>query len=245
MGAVPLPELDIRSPQPESPLELQQRAAALKSAAAQEQIQQQQAQALAQQNEMQAMALKDAQLSRSLGPQFVQTDDKGNRIGFDWDGYNAARLGAGVNPNTVRQDNMARIEMQQKMMEFTAAQHAQVDKMGGDFEDALQATDNTFHKNNPGAAKILSDWASRANSAAQPATPATAGSATTPVPGQGSPATQPQTQVMGQPAPGEAPTAPESAIRAASENAGPPHLPIDDATQAVYQQQVFNLMRKG
>ena len=87
---IPLPELDVTKPSPAPPpdaLAEFQRAAALKTAAGQQQIQQQQVQGMSQQNQMQAMQLKDQQTLRDLATtgNYVQKDSDGKITGFDYD----------------------------------------------------------------------------------------------------------------------------------------------------------------
>ena len=62
--------------------------------------------ALSQENQQRGLALQDQQTLRSLAPNHVTKDDKGNVTGFDTEGYFNEALGKQVNPSTVNQMRM-------------------------------------------------------------------------------------------------------------------------------------------
>jgi hypothetical protein len=113
MGGVniPLPELDVTKPAPApfpNALSEFQRASELQTAAAQRQGIQAQTTGIEQQNQLQAMQLKDMQTLRNLAQtgKYVQKDENGNIQGFDYDKLGQDAMAQGVNPQTVQQITM-------------------------------------------------------------------------------------------------------------------------------------------
>ena len=126
---IPLPELDVTKPSPAPPpdaLAEFQRAAALKTAAGQQQEMAAQTQGVQQQNQIQAMQLKDEQTFRSLAPQFVQKDENGKITGLDNDGLYAAMRSNGADP-TKRM--MANVELQKSLIGLSEAKQTQLEKI--------------------------------------------------------------------------------------------------------------------
>ena len=113
MGSIPLPALSVNQNQP-SPLEEYAKIMQIRGQQAQQQTQELQQTGLSQQNQMQALQLKDAQTLRSLSPQFLQKDDKGNVTGYDFKGLIGAASGAGVSPQTLQKMQMDQLDLTQK-----------------------------------------------------------------------------------------------------------------------------------
>ena len=113
MGSIPLAALSVNQNQP-SPLEEYAKIMQIRGQQAQQQTQDLQQTGLSQQNQMQALQLKDAQTLRSLSPQFLQKDDKGNVTGYDFKGLIGAASGAGVSPQTLQKMQMDQLDLTQK-----------------------------------------------------------------------------------------------------------------------------------
>jgi hypothetical protein len=105
MASIPLPALAVHTQQ-ESPLELYAKLQQIRNSQSQNQTQQLQQTALGQENQQRELALKDQMTLRSLAPNHVTKDDKGNVTGFDTEGYFNEALGKQVNPSTVNQMRM-------------------------------------------------------------------------------------------------------------------------------------------
>ena len=129
MGGVniPLPSLDVTKPSPApfpDALSEFQRASQLQSAAAQRQQMAAQTQGLQNQNQMQALQLKDEQMRRSLAPQYVQKDENGKVTGFDTDGLYNAMLQGGADPASIAQMRMKQVEYQKTLLGLSDEQMA-------------------------------------------------------------------------------------------------------------------------
>src|SRR5579863_364755 len=256
MGGVniPLPELNA-APAPQAapiidPLQEFQRAQELKTAAAQQQAIMAQTQGQQQQNQAQALQLKDEMLYRQLAPQHTIKDANGKVTGMDFDGLYTDMQGHGAN---VLPFQAKQIELQQKILALGATQRQQVDAMHSDFEDALETTRKAYDQESKKA--VPTSTPAPTAPSMGPVVPGTGGmpagmlpnmpAAQKLMPAQpspeigASPAGTPES--LGAPPPGAAPTASESAIQTAGENAP---RPIGAQTQAVYQAQLLNLAKK-
>lgn len=122
MGSIPLvasqPQQEV--PMPRTPLEAYARAVSLQhlqeqnAALAQQTqqqgqafpVQQQQQQEILkqqqQENAQRELQMKDSQILRQLGPNFIQRDDQGKVSGYDFDGYFNTALQNGASPQTVQ-----------------------------------------------------------------------------------------------------------------------------------------------
>lgn len=113
MGSIPLPALATQ-PQQGGPLDQYAKLMQIRNAQTQQQTAQLQQTGLSQQNQMQALQLKDAQTLRSLSPNFVQKDENGNITGYDYKGLIGAASGAGVAPQTLQKMQMDQLDLTQK-----------------------------------------------------------------------------------------------------------------------------------
>jgi len=250
---IPLPELDVtkpaQNPPPDALAEFQ-RAAQLQTAAAQQQAIQANTEGQQQQNQAQALQLKDEQLRRQLAPQFVQKDENGKPVGFDTEGLYNAMLQGGADPMTINAMRMKQVEMQKALLGLSDAALDHQQKLNGVIVDGIEsvrdANDKALTKANAGATPVP---------AAQGQAPNPLGNA---VPGTGGMPSGmlpniPQAQVpigkaqpgspesLGAQPDGQQPTATESALQDASK--GP--QPITPEAQAAYQQFLVRAARMG
>jgi hypothetical protein len=247
---IPLPELDLpkpaQNPAPDALAEFQ-RAAQLKTAAAQQQAISAQTQGQEQQNQMQAMQLKDEQLRRSLAPKFVQKDDSGKVTGFDNEGLYSAMLSQGADPVNIQKMRMSQIEMQKSLMGLDEQRRKQVDSLHSDIQDALETVQKAHEQESKSASQASATVATPAVPApsAQPNIPPDiarpqAPAAPPAIQDIGSAATG-SPESLGVPPSGTVATPSESSIQTATENAP---RPVGPTTQAVYQKQLMNLAQK-
>lgn len=146
---IPLPELNIQGPAPSPPpdaLAEFQRASQLQTAAAQRQAIAAQTTAQNQNNQAQAMQLKDEQLRRSLAPQFVQKDDSGKPTGFDTEGLYNAMLQGGADPLSIQSLRMKQAEMQKSLIGLSDAQIEHQQKVNGLLVDGIESVRDANNK---------------------------------------------------------------------------------------------------
>lgn len=146
---IPLPELNIQGPAPSPPpdaLAEFQRASQLQTAAAQRQAIAAQTTAQNQNNQAQAMQLKDEQLRRSLAPQFVQKDDSGKPTGFDTEGLYNAMLQGGADPLSIQSLRMKQAEMQKSLIGLSDAQIEHQQKINGLLVDGIESVRDANNK---------------------------------------------------------------------------------------------------
>ena len=251
MGSIPLPALDIKPPQIEDPLVEFQRAAALKTAAAQQQQMAAQTQGVQQTNQMNAMTLKDEQLRRQLTPQFVQTGKDGKPTGFDNEGLYSAMLSQGADPLTIQKMRVSQAEMQKKMIDLGDANIEHHNKINDQLYGIGQSILDENKKGQQQTPANANPSTLAPPSGASPAgIPGLSGGSplvngaipTSPQPtstaniGTASPGTP---QSLGQPESGQAPTIAEATARSAAENAA---RPINARGQAAYQAAIPQLL---
>lgn len=146
---IPLPELNIQGPAPSPPpdaLAEFQRASQLQTAAAQRQAIAAQTTAQNQNNQAQAMQLKDEQLRRSLAPQFVQKDDSGKPTGFDTEGLYNAMLQGGADPLSIQSLRMKQAETQKSLIGLSDAQIEHQQKVNGLLVDGIESVRDANNK---------------------------------------------------------------------------------------------------
>ena len=123
----------------------------------------------------QGLQLQDELNARKLAPQFVQKDANGKPIGFDNQGYFAALLGSGMNPQSVTALQMKNIELQKGMIGLSEAQQDQHKKVSAELyglaNSVLKANQDAAAAsapgNGPSPAAGIGQSAAPANSAAQ------------------------------------------------------------------------------
>ena len=232
----------------------------MQTAAAQQQAIQAQTVGQQQQNQAQALQLKDEQLYRQLAPQHVTRDANGKVTGMDFDGLytDMQSHGANVLPFQSKQ-----IALQQQVLGLGKAQREQVDALHADIEDLTEQTKKAHEqesKNAPAAAAtpLAPSATPGVENPLGPPVPGTGGmpaamlpnmpaaqdllkkAAAAPAPEVGSaPAGTPQS--LGQPEPGAVPTSSESALHDSAANA---QRLIGPKTQGTYQHGLLNLAAK-
>ena len=264
MGStIPLPELDVTKPAPAPPpdaLAEFQRAAQLQTAAAQQDAIRAQTQAQTQQNEMQAMQLKDEQLRRSLAPQFVQKDANGKPTGFDNEGLYNAMLEGGADPMSITALRMKQVEMQKALLGLSDAQIAHQDKVNDELANSLSSVEDIQNKTRPKATTtpLAPSAVSGAENPLGPPVPGTGGmpagllpnlpaaqqlmeSPAAPAPSVGAaPAGTPES--LARPEPGTVPTSSEAALQDSAQTAP---RPITPEAQKAYQKELIRLNAMG
>ena len=241
MGGVniPLEANNLQPQQPVDPLQEQIRAATLAQTAAQ-------TQGIQQQNQAGAMQLKDETLRRSLAPQFVQKDAKGNITGYDNEGLYGAMLAGGADPTTITKMRTQQIELQKSLLGLNdaALSHSQkIAEVMGKSLESIQDIQDKEKKAAPAASTPPAPSAAAQNvlpnqipmaAAANPAPGAT------PEPIGASPAGTPES--LSPPPAGSTPTPTESAATSAAANAP---RPITPGAQKAYHQALVNLAGMG
>lgn len=226
---IPLPELDLprpaQNPAPD-PLSEFARASQLRTQAAQQGLIQQQTQGVSQQNDMQAMQLKDEQLRRSLAPKYVQKDEEGKPTGFDNEGLYSEMLSQGADPLTVQSMRMKNAEMQKTLIGLSDAQIEHQNKINDTMYEGLESIRDINKKSSTPSTGTPSAVSPQPVANAQPNSG-----------GQG-----PLQSLANPPTPGSVPTQGESVQQVPSANVS---RPITPEAQAAYQKQLIRLHGMG
>lgn len=244
---IPLPELDLpkpaQAPAPDALAEFQ-RAAQLKTQAAQQQAIAAQTEGQQQQNQMQAMQLKDEQLRRQLAPQFVQKGEDGKVTGFDNEGLYSAMLSNGADPLNIQKMRMSQVEMQKGLIGLGDAQLAHQEKINGELYNSLESIRDINKKTAPAtpAAPQAQAQQPAANQGIPPIPMRMPDSNTPPAPAQDIGAAAPGSpESFGAKPSGEAATPTETGLQQAA--AGP--KPISHEAQLAYQKELMRLSGMG
>ena len=150
--SISLPELEIPKPAvPPTPDALSQfqRASQLQTQAADQQAIQAQTTGQEQQNQAQALALKDEQLRRSLAPQYVQKDENGKPTGFDYQGLYSAMLAGGADPKTVQGLQMSQAQMQSALIGLSDKQLEHQDNVNDKLYSTLESVRSAWKQSDP------------------------------------------------------------------------------------------------
>lgn len=244
---IPLPELDLPKPTPApapDALAEFQRAAQLKTQAAQQQAIAAQTEGQQQQNQMQAMQLKDEQLRRQLAPQFVQKGEDGKVTGFDNEGLYSAMLSNGADPLNIQKMRMSQVEMQKGLIGLGDAQLAHQEKINGELYNSLESIRDINKKTAPAtpAAPQAQPQQPAANQGIPPIPMRMPDANTPPAPAQDIGAAAPGSpESFGAKPSGEAATPTETGLQQAA--AGP--KPISHEAQLAYQKELMRLSGMG
>lgn len=246
MSSIPLVALDAapRPAQnaPPDPLQEFSRAAALKTAAGQQQIQQQQVQQNNMSLQQQQMQLHDEQLRRQLAPQYITKDDSGKPTGMDTDGLYNALLQNGADPLTIQKYRMQQAEMEKAMLGLSDEKLAHLDKVHDAMFSGIESVRQINQKTAPAPQSAAAPQVLGAAPAPQ-AMPQ-GGAPSAPVAGTGG---MPQFMLPNTPQAQQAPAgAPESSPQeGAPLQPGPNARPISPEAQAAYHQELMNFARQG
>lgn len=244
---IPLPELDLPKPAPApapDALAEFQRAAQLKTQAAQQQAIAAQTEGQQQQNQTQAMQLKDEQLRRQLAPQFVQKGEDGKVTGFDNEGLYSAMLSNGADPLNIQKMRMSQVEMQKGLIGLGDAQLAHQEKINGELYSSLESIRDINKKTAPAtpAAPQAQAQQPAANQGIPPIPMRMPDANTPPAPAQDIGAAAPGSpESFGAKPSGEAATPTETGLQQAA--AGP--KPISHEAQLAYQKELMRLSGMG